>query len=162
MTVWPGAICGAPDSVSASCAVGVLLDVDAGLAFGSAIVAQVGIGGAGDGDDRLVLVAGVRADRELLDLEFVFRRRLAGVGRDDDHVAGDAAGVEVGEARRGERRLIDFGEAEAGQERVAERLVIVERIGLGADPDSQVAVFHDVAQEGRIQNDVVRLNSNST
>ena len=35
---------------------------------------------------------------------------------------------------------VHFGEAEAGEEGVAERLVAVERIGLGADPDRQVAV----------------------
>jgi hypothetical protein len=33
-------------------------------------------------------------------------------------------------------------------------MVIVERVGLGADPDAQVTVAHDVAQEGRVDDDI--------
>ena len=102
---------------------------------------------------RLVFIDPARCgllEGQILDLEAVLRRGVAGPGSKHQNVAGEVAGIDVGRPRRSQIRQVDFGETESVEHRVAEREVIVEGVTAAADPHRDVAVVDHVTQVRRV------------
>ena len=91
-------------------------------------------------------------NRHLLQLELVVI--VSDSGRDDDHVPGQATRVQI-RGSRARAAGIDLGE-ETRQQGIAQGQVVVERIDRGADPNGEIAVVHDIAEEGRVQDHLFR------
>ena len=89
-------------------------------------------------------------DRDLFNLEPVFGRGFGGVGGNHQHIARQVTCIQIGQTCCRQAGEVDLGKPEPAEHRVAQRCMVVERVGTGADPDFDVAVADHVTEKSRI------------
>ncbi len=97
-----------------------------------------------------------QANAEDFQLEPVVGRGVGGGGGDHQDISGNLARVEFRGARAGQFRVVVLFQTESGQERVAQRLMVVVGVRNVSDPRGEIAVFHDVTERGARHGDFLR------
>ena len=69
---------------------------------------------------------------------------------DNQHVSDYTVSIDVRRPCSSERSRVDFREPHARQHRITQRQVVCERIILGANPNADVTVASDVAEESLV------------